>query len=142
VTALKDVLIVCGAFYVSIRLLLPLSLLWSLVSNDLSFAGNLQLMLLMPIVMAVPEILAAIAVGTATALTVESRYPSRWAVIPALLFLQGQLFVQRTWIIGPTTDGLVGVAVEAALPAIACIVAAAVVEERRLDLRSQKILNP
>ena len=128
---LKNALIGFGGFYLALWLRWPLILLWNLVTNHLTFRSGLQTMLLMPAVYALPTAIVAFAVGAVMAHTVEARFPSRWALIPAALFLQENLFVHRTWYVGPTTADYVTIAVEAAIPALACIAGAAIVDRRR-----------
>jgi hypothetical protein len=129
---LRNLLVVCGAYYVAIWLYLPLAWLWAFVSSRMSFTVGVETMLLMPLVMGLPMAVVAFAAGALVARTIEDRYPSRWALIPALLFLQHHLLGGRWWAEPPTLTDHIGIAVEAAFPAVACVLGAVVVEGRRL----------
>ena len=127
-TALKNILLACGAYYVAAWWLGPLVWLWSFVSNNVSFTVGIETILLMPIVMGVPEIVLACGAGAAIAATADSRHPSRWALLPAGLFLMQRLFARRWSAQPPTFEDQAAIAVEALLPAVACILAATFVE--------------
>jgi hypothetical protein len=128
---LKNVLLSCGAYYVAVSLLYgPLVWAWSFVSNRLSFTVGIETIVLMPLVMGVPEILVAIIVGAAIAATVDARHASRWALIPAALFVLQRVFARRWWAQPPTFEDQAAMVVEAALPVVTCILAATVFESR------------
>ncbi len=129
-TALRNILLASGAYYVSAWWLGPVVWLWSFVSNRLSFTVGIETMLLMPLVMGVPEIVLACGAGAAVAATAESPHPSRWALLPAGLFAMQRVFAQRWSAQPPTFEDHVSIAVGAILPAVACILAATFAEGR------------
>ena len=143
-SSFKNLLLSFGAYYLAIWLRLLLEWPWSFVSNRLSFIGDLQSMLLMPAVWALPSAVAAFAAGVAIGHVVEARFASRWALLPAALFFEQHIFGYRTWVIGPTKSDYVSIAVGAAIPALACVVGAVIAEGKRKrsvedELRSQKV---
>lgn len=129
-TMLRNVLLACGAYFVAAWLLVPLVLLWNFVSSRLSFTEGIESMVLMPIVMGVPEIVVASGVGAAVAATVQATRPSRWALIPAALFVMQHVLTPRWWAQPPTTTDRITLAIEAALPAVACVLSATIFERR------------
>jgi hypothetical protein len=142
VTALKNTLLACGAYYVAMWLYGPLVWLWSFVSNRLTFTGGIETIVLMPIVMGVPEMLVACGAGVAVVATVDAKHPSRWALLPAGLFLMQHAFARRWWARSPTFEDQVAIVVEAALPAVACILAATVLESRVRRTPPDRALHP
>lgn len=128
--ALKNVLLSCGAFALAGLFHLPLVWLWSAVSNRASFTVGIETMLLMPLVMGLPEILVACGAGAAVAATAESRYPSRWSLIPAGLSVLQRVFARRWWAQPPGLEDQVAVVIEAAVPAVACVLTATLLERR------------
>ena len=127
-SSFKNLLLSFGAYYLAIWLRLLLEWPWSFVSNRLSFIGDLQSMLLMPAVWALPSAVAAFAAGVAIGHVVEARVASRWALLPAALFFEQHIVGYRTWVIA----------------ALACVVGAVIAEGKRKrsvedELRSQKV---
>lgn len=130
-STLKNILLSFGAYYVGVWLLYgPLVWVWSFVSNRLSFTVGIETIVLMPLVMGVPEIVVAMVVGAAIAATVDARHASRWALVPAALFVLQHVFARRWWGRSPTFEDQAARVVEAALPVVACILAATVFESR------------
>jgi hypothetical protein len=134
--------VVCGAYYIAAWLYLPLAWLWDFVSRRMSFRVGVETMLLMPLVMGLPMAVVAFAAGALIGRTVDARHPSRWALVPALLFLQQHLLGRRWWATPPTVTDWVGIAVEAAFPAVACVLGAVWIEGRRLRPRPHPAPEP
>jgi hypothetical protein len=139
---LKNLLVVCGAYYLAGWLHLPLAWLWSFASDRMSFEVGVETTLLMPLVMGLPMAATAFGAGALIARVVDAKYPSRWALIPALLFVLRHLLGRRWWAQPPTLADYVGIAVEAAFPAVACILGAAVLEGRARRQTPDQALKP
>lgn len=129
-SVLRNTLLACGAYYLALWLYVPLTALWSVVSNRLSFTVGVETIVLMPIVLGLPELVLAGAVGAVVAATAAARHPSRWALLPAALFVTQHAFARHSWARPPDFDDRVRLVVEAVLPAVVCILAATIVEGR------------
>jgi hypothetical protein len=131
IRAFKNTLLSFGAYYASTWLYWPLQWLWSFVSNRLSFTQGVESMLLMPFLLGVPEMLVAFCAGMAVSATVEANRPSRWAFITAAFFVVRHASARYFWAHPPTFEERGEIIVAAALPVVACILGAIVVETPR-----------
>jgi len=79
-TTIRNVLLSAGAYYLAISLEIPVVLALGPVMKRLTFTGDFQAVVLMPIVLGIPSALVMTIAGAATAWAVESGHPVRWGV--------------------------------------------------------------
>ena len=97
------------------------------ITNRLTFTGEFEAAVVMPLVMGFPMALVAGAAGAVTEWLVESRHPLRWAFLPATLYAVVGL-VGHHWVRPPQAADRVAEVLEAALPALTCLVGAMLAE--------------
>lgn len=120
-----------GAYYVGQCAVLLFTVLVSPLTNQMSFEEGLPAIVSMPLALSLPSALAAYGVGYVVARTVESPSPTAWATLPAALFLVLGISPSR-WAAMSSIGDRVSQIIEAAVPALACILAAQLVERRRV----------
>ena len=97
------------------------------ITNRLTFTGEFEAAVVMPLVMGFPMALVTGAAGAVTEWLVESRHPLRWAFLPATLYAVVGL-VGHHWVRPPQAADRVAEVLEAALRALTCLVGAVLAE--------------
>ncbi len=130
----RNLLVGAGAYYLSWFVASPLAVGFGKLTKGITYRGDFEGDILMPIVIRLPTALIAVVVGASVVWLVESDRPIRWAVVPTFLYA---LAVFRTgdWPSPLTLMDRVGQTIALLFPAIACMVAAIFAARRRLASR-------
>ncbi len=128
----RNLLIGIGAYYLSWFLANPLAIGIRKLTNGITYSGDFEGGILLPLVIHLPEALIAFVVGVSVVRLVESDRPLLWAIVPTFLYaLAARHFVH--WAHPPTLIERVGAIIGALFPAIACMVAATFATRRRVS---------
>jgi hypothetical protein len=129
----RNLLIGGGAYYLSWFLANPLAIGIGKLTNGITYSGDFEGAVLLPLVIHLPEALIASVVGASVVWLVESNRPIRWAIVPTFLYaLAVRHFVH--WAHPPTLIERVGAIIGALFPAIACMITAIFAARRRTTL--------
>ena len=132
----KNLLIGAGAYYLSGWLDMPLAFGFGKLTQGLTYMGDFNGYVVMPLVVHLPWAIVAAAVGATVVWLVESDRPLGWALFPALLFgLLG--FLGYHWARPPLILDRLAQTIGALFPALSCV-AALVAARRRATLRATK----
>ena len=127
----RNLLVGVGAYYLSWFLANPLAIGIGKLTNGVTYSGDFEGAVLLPLVVHLPEAIIATVVGASVVWLVESNRPIRWGVVPTFLYaLAARHFVH--WAHPPTLIERVGAIIGALFPAIACAVAAVFAARRRM----------
>jgi hypothetical protein len=129
-TLARNVLVSGGAYYASLWVIPPVTMAFAPITNGVPFLDGFETAVLMPLVLGIPSALVAAGAGALTAWLVESVHAWRWAVLPAVLYAVFT-FNGNHWLVPPKIDQRVGQAIQALLPAVACVLAAIFVQRRQ-----------
>jgi hypothetical protein len=132
----RNLLVGVGAYYLSWWVSGPLAIGFGKLTKwiGITYYGDFEGGVVMPIVLALPYALVAAFVGVLVAWIVESDRPIRWTVVPTFLYALG-VFHPSHWVRPPTPFERVGDTIRMLLPAVACIVAGIVPAKRRAASR-------
>ena len=135
VVTAKNLLIGAGTYYLSSWLTMPLAFGFGKLTEGLTYAGDFNGAVVMPLVIHLPKAIVAAAAGATVVWLVESDRPLGWALFPTLLYgLLG--FLGYHWSRPSLILNRVAQTVGALFPALACIIGALVAERRRAALRA------
>jgi hypothetical protein len=131
----KNLLIGAGAYYLSVWLYVPLAFVFGKLTQGLTYMGDFNSYVVMPLVIHLPWAIVAAAVGATVVWLVESDRPVGWAIFPALLF--GLLaFLGHHWARPPLILDRLAQTIGALFPALSCVIGALVAARRRTTLRA------
>ena len=116
-----------GAYYLGAWVEWPVSAALGRLTDGMTFEGNFGLLVLMPLVGALPAIVSGCGVGALIALVALSNRPWRWALIPAAVDVLFKIGFSR-WVTEPTPVDRAVHVIEGVLPGVACVSAAVLVE--------------
>jgi hypothetical protein len=134
----RNLLICAGAYYVARWMTLPLAFGFGKLTQGITYSGDFEGTVLMPLILKVPVALVAAAVGASVLWLVDSGRPLRWVIFPALLYaLLG--FLGYHWAHPPLPRDRVFQTVGALFPAISCVLGGIVASRRRTTLRAAQI---
>jgi len=134
----KNLLICAGTYYVSRWVTLPLVFGFGKLTQGITYSGDFEGAVVMPLVLKVPVALVAAAVGASIIWLVDSDRPLRWVIFPALLYaILG--FLGYHWAHPPLLRDRVFQAVGALFPAVACVLGGIVASRRRATPRAAQI---
>lgn len=122
---IRNILISCGVFYLSVSVapLLAWPFFW--LSGKIIFSDGFLSAIAMGVWISKGETLAAILAGALVAVTVVSQKPFHWALLVAALnILDALLSMRGKWYIPPSAWDRVWQSVCVLLPAVACAIAA------------------
>ena len=126
----RNLLICAGAYYVASWMTLPLAFGFGKLTQGITYSGDFEGAVVMPLVLKVPAALVAAAVGASVIWLVDSGRPLRWVIFPALLYaILG--FLGYRWAHPPLPRDRVFQTVGALFPAVACILGGIVASRRR-----------
>jgi len=138
---ITNLLISCGAYYLSRWAVFPLSFVFSKVTNGIMYRGDFAGYVVMPLVEKAPVALVAAIAGVSIVWLVESDQPIVWPIIPALLYAVLGL-LGRHWMRPPLLLDRLDQVIGAFFPAITCIVGGILASRRRATpLNPQTNLN-
>lgn len=130
VVTARNLLIGAGAYYLSGWVGWPLAAGFGRLTQGITYSGDFNGAVVMPLVMHLPRTLAAAIAGATVVWLAESDRPIAWVIFPTLLYaLLG--FFGYHWARPPLILDRVAQAVGAMFPAVACLVAAMVASGRR-----------
>ena len=129
-TTIRNTFVSAGAYYISMWIASSIVMTFAPITNGLTFSGEFGAAVMMPRVRGIPMALVAAATGAVTGWLVESRHAVRWAVLPAALYATFSLLGHH-WVRPPQAADRVAQLLEAVLPALACLLGAALVERRK-----------
>lgn len=138
VTHVRNAVIAFGAYYLGTWVEWPVSAALGRLTDGMTFEGNFGLLVLMPLVGALPAIVGAFGAGALVGLVALSNRRWRWALIPAAVDILFRIGFSR-WVTEPTPTDRIVHAIEGVLPAVAFVSAAMLVErwtQSRRGLRS------
>jgi len=136
----RNILIGVGAYYLSGWLGLPVALGFGKLTQGITYAGNFNGYVVMPLVSHFPSALVAGAAGYVVAWLVDSDHPIWWSVLPALLYaVLG--FLGYHWARPPMTLDRVAQTVGALFPALTCVAGAIVASRSRSALRLPQTIS-
>lgn len=126
----RNLLVGAGAYYLSLFVANPLAVGFGKLTKGITYSGDFQGDILMPIVIRLPTAIIAVVVGASVVWVVESDRPIRWAMVPTFLYA---LAVFRTddWPPPLSLMDRVGQTIALLFPAVACMVAAIFAARRR-----------
>jgi hypothetical protein len=130
----RNLLVGVGAYYLSWFVANPLAIGFGKLTKGITYSGDFEGDILMPIVIRLPTALVAVVVGASVVWLVESDRPISWAVVPTFLYALA-IFHTRHWAPPLTLMDRVGQTIAVLFPAVACIVAAIFAARRRLASR-------
>lgn len=134
VVAAKNLLIGAGAYYISGWVGIPLAFGFGKLTQGLTYTGDFNGNVVMPLVGHLPRAIVAAAAGAAVAWLVESDRPVIWGFFPALLYgLLG--FLGYHWARPPVFLDRIAQSIGALFPAFACVVGALIVGQQRASWR-------
>jgi hypothetical protein len=138
-TTVRNAFAAAGTYYVFAMWVAPVVLMaFAPITNRLFFTGAFAIAVVMPLVTGLPMALVAGATGAATGLVVDSRHGLRWAFLPATLYAVSSL-VGYHWVRPPQFGDRVAQVLQAAEPAVACLLGAALVEMgKRMQPRARE----
>jgi hypothetical protein len=121
---IRNILLTAGAYYLSIWAEAPAVIAFAAITNRLTYTGDFEAAVLMPIVMGIPSAVVMALTGAGTTWAVSSRRPVLWSLLPALAYATSSAFAPH-WSRSPeTTADHVRLAVRALFPAVACVAGA------------------
>jgi hypothetical protein len=82
----RNFLVGAGAYYLSWWVSPPLEILFGKLTKGITYTGDFEGGVVMPIVTGLPVALIAAVVGASVVWVVESETPFRWALFPAALY--------------------------------------------------------
>ena len=126
----RNLLAGAGAYYLSWFVADPLAMGFGKLTKGITYHGDFAGGVLMPIVISLPYVLVAAAVGVSVAWIVDSDRPIGWTLVPTFLYALG-VFHTSHWARPPTPFERVGDFIRVLLPAVACIAAGIVAAKRR-----------
>ena len=129
-SALKNLLICFGSYYLSWWVAPPLSFLFGKVTGRIHYDGEFAAAVLLPLVVNLAMALVAALVGALIAFLVESKRPVLWALLPAAMYA-GSSYFGHTWFQAPTFADRVAQVIGALFPAVSCIVSAIIGTRQR-----------
>ena len=132
IITVRNALIAAGAFYLSWWPLGPLVWAYGKIANGITYTGDFEATVLMPLITGVPVATIAARAGFAVGRLVESRRAALWPAMPALLYAFFG-FVGHDWQVPPTLLDRLGQMIGAIFPAITCLVAGVLAASRRLS---------
>jgi hypothetical protein len=103
------------------------------ITNGLTILDGFETAVIMPLVFGIPSALVAAWTGALTVWLVESDHAWRWAVLPAVLYAVFNC-IGNHWLVPPKIDQRVGQAIQALLPAVACVLGAIFIQRRQRSL--------
>jgi hypothetical protein len=126
----RNILVIAGAYYLSIWLEMLAILAVAPITNRLTFTGECEGVFLMPVVLGIPSAVVMSIAGAAAAWAVESARRILWALLPALAYVMSGLLAPH-WAKAPgTAADRVVLAIRVLFPAIAWIAGAATMSAR------------
>jgi hypothetical protein len=128
-TKARNLLAGAGAYYLSWFVANPLAMGFGKLTKGIHYYGDFAGGVLMPIVISLPYVLVAAAVGVSVARIVESDRPIGWTLVPTFLYALG-VFHPSHWAVPPTPFDRVGDFIRTLLPGLACGVAGIVAAKR------------
>ena len=128
-TSIRNGLVGAGAYYLATWILPSVVLVFAPITNRSSFSGDFEYVVLMPLVNGAPMMLVAAGTGATTAWLVDATYRWRWALLPAVLFATFN-WLGSHWVRPPYAIDHAAAAVRAALPVLACLLAAVALDRR------------
>lgn len=135
-TNARNIAISAGVYYCSLWITGPLTwVYWKLLTNRVTYRGEFENAVVMPLVEDLPAVLVAVAVGACIVLLVESKKSVPWAILPAALYAYFG-YTGRHWAIQPALSDRIGQALGALFPAIACICGAFVANRNYVALNN------
>jgi hypothetical protein len=127
---IRNLLIIAGAYYLSVWLEMAAVLAVAPITNRLTFTGEFEGVLVMPIVLGIPSAIVMAIMGAAAAWAVESVRPMLWALLLGLAYGISSALAPH-WARAPETAAdRVFLALRVLFPAIACIAGAATLGAR------------
>jgi len=130
VVTARNLLIGAGAYYLSGWVGCPLAVGFGRLTQGITYSGDFNGAVVMPLVKHLPRALAAAIAGATAVWLAESDRPVAWAIFPTLLYaLLG--FLGYHWGRPPTILDRIAQTVSALFPALACLVGAMVASRRR-----------
>lgn len=127
---IRNIFVSAGAYYLAISFEIPVVLAFAPITNGLTFTGDFEAVVVMPIVLGIPSAFVMAITGAATAWVVESARPVLWALLPAVAYGISAALAPH-WVRPPeTTADRVFLALAALFPAVACIAGAAMLSAR------------
>lgn len=118
--AFKNLLITCGAIWLSYWVLVPLAFGLGLFTG-IVYKGNYSGTVVMRLVENLPLALVAAFAGAAIVSQVESARPIWWVILAATLYVSSGFFIEYHWVHPPGLLDRVTQIMGAAFPATACI---------------------
>jgi hypothetical protein len=128
-TKARNLLAGAGAYYLSWFVANPLAMGFGKLTKGITYYGDFAGGVLMPIIISLPYVLVAAAVGASVVWMVESDRPIGWTLVPTFLYALG-VFHPSHWALPPTPFDRVGDFIRVLLPAFACGVAGIVAAKR------------
>ena len=121
---IRNVLLCAGAYYLSTWIEVPAILAFAPVTNRLTFSGDFEGTVVMPIILGIPSALVMAITGAVTVWAVESERPMLWALLPAVVYGASSALSPH-WVQPPDTAAArASLAFRALFPAGACIIGA------------------
>lgn len=134
----RNLLICAGVYYLARWVTLPLAFGFGKLTQGITYSGDFEGAVVMPLVLKVPVALVAAAVGASVIWLVDSGRPLRWVIFPALLYtVLG--FLGYHWAHPPMLRDRVFQTVGALFPAVACVLGGMVASRRRATPRAAQI---
>ncbi|MGB6482215.1 MAG: hypothetical protein WBE86_01875 [Candidatus Acidiferrales bacterium] len=120
---LRNILIIFGAYWLSLWVSLPLSWFFGQINNRIIYSGNLLEGLAMGIMLSLGRALAAALAGVLVTVLISSRKAYLCALVIAALYTVDYR-ARGHWVVPPTAWDQLWMQVERFFPAVLCIVAA------------------
>jgi hypothetical protein len=127
---IRNLLVCVGSYYLSWFLANPVAMGIGKLTNRITYTGDFQGGVLLPLVIQLPQAVIAAVVGASVVWLVESNRPMRWAVVPTFLYALAVRHFAH-WAHPPTLIERAGAMIGGLFPAIACMSAAVFVARRR-----------
>ena len=126
----RNLVVGCGVYYLSWWVAYPLAFAYGKLTEGIIYRGEFASAVVMPLVTTAPYALVAVGVGACVAWLVDSERPTRWAIIPAALYIFFGT-IGYHWARPPMLLDRVAQVVDATFLGIACLGGAMILVRQR-----------
>ena len=131
ITRIRNFLIACGAFWLSLWTVGLLGGLFGKLNNGIIYDDNLLSAVAMGVMTSIGRSVASILAGAVVMVSADSQKPERWASIIALLYVIDAPVHYGPYNIAPTTWDHLTRGVDLLFPGIACLLGVALITHLR-----------